>query len=260
MSPDVQESHNSRYTDSLEGLPTNNSSQQLSETEEDEREHEKSSASLDRDELFPGDTGTCPLNVRHAIAALIKKRYISQDEDKTAWEGLVSDPDLVRSRLSDALLTLKFSPANGIALAQQVEFDDDTVPYKIKSIMPFNNVQSLLITQLVTKYFSATAAGASYVWIEKDEMLETMTRLFEDASDIAASETAMSHAIDAMVRNGYLNEVAQDRYRIMPIVGVVYTLDEIKGILQRYGLDKQDTGDQTMPEPEPQPEGAVDDN
>jgi hypothetical protein len=192
-----------------------------------------------RDELFPEDTGTCPLPVRHAIAALIKRRYISADEDKVAWDGLMSDPDLVRSRLADCLLTLKISRGAGIALAQQVELEDNTVPYKIKSITYFNNVQSLLITQLVTKYFSSTAAGESAVWVEEEEMCETMMRLFEDAPDVAAADQAMRQAIAAMERNHYLRKIADGRYQIMPVVGVVYTLDEISAILARYGMGKE---------------------
>ena len=194
------------------------------------------------DELFPEDTGTCPLPVRHAIAALIKRRYISADEDKIAWDGLMSDPDLVRSRLADCLLTLKVDRGVGIALAQQVELEDNTVPYKIKSITYFNNVQSLLITQLVTKYFSSTAAGESVVWVEEEEMCETMMRLFEDAPDIAAADQAMRQAIAAMERNHYLRKVADGRYQIMPVVGVVYTLDEISAVLARYGMGDEEPG------------------
>ena len=191
------------------------------------------------EELFPEDTGTCPLPVRHAIAALIKRRYISAEDDKIAWEGLMSDPDLVRSRLADCLLTLKLSRSAGIALAQQVELEDNTVPYKIKSITYFNNVQSLLITQLVTKYFADTAAGESIVWIEREEMYETMMRLFEDASDVAYSDQLMKQAVSAMERNHYLRAVGDDRYQIMPIVGVVYTLDEIRALLARYGVGEK---------------------
>lgn len=195
-------------------------------------------------ELFPEDTGTCPLGVRHAIAALIKRRYISAEDDKTAWEGLMSDPDLVRSRLADALLLLKLNKRAGIALAQQVEFEDDTVPYKIKSINYFNNVQSLLMCQLVTKYFATTAAGQNLVWIEEEEMRETMMRLFEDAPDIAASEAAMKGAIGAMVRNGYLRDLTDGRYQILPVVGVVYTLDEIRSVLARYAKDDEEVGNE----------------
>lgn len=197
-----------------------------------------------REELFPEDTGTCPLPVRHAIAALIKRRYISADEDKTAWEGLMSNPDLVRSRLADALLLLKVDRRAGIALARQVELEDDTVPYKIKSINYFNNVQSLLMCQLVTKFFAATAAGQTHVWIEEEEMRETMARLFEDAPDLAASEAAMKGAIGAMERNGYLKEYVDGRYQIMPIVGVVYTLDEIRSVLARYAMDDEVDGNE----------------
>jgi hypothetical protein len=206
-------------------------------TEVDHTEQKGSnSRATPQDELFPEDTGTCPLPVRHAIAALIKRRYISAEDDRVAWEGLMSDPDLVRSRLADCLLTLKLSRSAGIALAQQVELEDNTVPYKIKSITYFNNVQSLLITQLVTKYFADTAAGESVVWIEREEMYETMMRLFEDASDVAYSDQLMKQAISAMERNHYLRAVGDDRYQIMPIVGVVYTLDEIRALLARYGV------------------------
>lgn len=195
----------------------------------------------EHEELFPEDTGTCPMPVRHAIAALIRRRYISADTDKTAWEGLMSNPDLVKSRLCDALLMLKVDRRVGVAFAKQVELEDDTVPYKVKSVNYFSNVQSLLMVSLVTKYFSQTAAGESRVWIEGDEMRETMRRLFEDDPDIITSENTMKGAIGSMVRNGYLREVAQDRYELMPIVGVVYTLDEIKAMLERYGLEEVDS-------------------
>ena len=46
----------------------------------------------------------------------------------------------------------------------------------------------------------------------------------------------MEQAIGAMVRNGYLREVVDGRYQVMPIVGVVYGIDEIKGVLSRYGI------------------------
>lgn len=214
---------------------------QSGDDRDDRDEHEE------HEELFPEDTGTCPLAVRHAIAALVKRRYISADEDRTAWEGLMSDPDLVRSRLSDALLVLKLDTVAGVALAQQVELEDDTVPYKIKSVNYFNNVQSLLMTQLVTKYFSSTAAGETFVWIEYDEMREYLGRLFEDAPDVAFSEQSIKQAVGAMERNHYLQQVAEDRYRIMPVVGVVYTIDEIKTVLQRYGVgapgDEGENGD-----------------
>ena len=193
------------------------------------------------EELFPEDTGTCPLGVRHAIAALIKRRYISADEDKVAWEGLMSNPELVRSRLADALLLLRINMQIGIALAQQVEFEDDTIPYKIKSINYFNNIQSVLMCQLVTKYFATTAAGQSLVWIEEEEMYEYMTRLFEDTPDVAASQTAMKNA---MVRNRYLKEFGVGRYQMLPIVGVVYTLDEIRSVLHRYRVAEEEAVDE----------------
>ncbi len=201
-------------------------------------------ADAPRMELFPEDTGTCPLGVRHAIAALIKRRYISADDDKVAWEGLMSDPDLVRSRLADALLLLKINTQIGIALAQQVEFEDDTIPYKIKSINYFNNVQSLLMCQLVTKYFASVTSGQLTVWIEEEEMYEYMTRLFEDAPDVAASQTNMKNAISSMVRNRYLREVGDGRYQILPIVGVVYTLDEIRSVLSRYVIAEEGEGNE----------------
>jgi len=37
----------------------------------------------------------------------------------------------------------------------------------------------------------------------------------------------MEQAIGAMVRNGYLREVVDGRYQVMPIVGVVYGIDEM---------------------------------
>ena len=88
----------------------------------------------------------------------------------------------------------------------------------------------------MTKYFADTAAGESVVWIEREEMVETMMRLFEDASDVAYSDQLMKQAVSAMERNRYLRAVGDDRYQIMPIVGVVYTLDEIRALLARYGV------------------------
>ena len=222
-----------KYEEAVEGQP------EPEATAEDalEKGSEEALSQL-REECFPEDTGTCPIEVRHAIAALIKRRYISADEDKRAWEGLMLDPALVKSRLADALLMLKLDRIAGIAYAQQVELEDDTVPYKVKSIGYFNNVQSLLMVSLVTKYFSSTAAGESRVWIETEEMRETMGRLFDDAADLAGAEAQMNGAIGAMEKNGYLRMVADGRYEVMPVVGVVYTLDEIRSVLGRYGLDQ----------------------
>ena len=156
----------------------------------------------------------------------------------------MSNPALVRSRLADALLLLRINTQIGIALAQQVEFEDDTIPYKIKSINYFNNIQSVLMCQLVTKYFATTAAGQSLVWIEEEEMYEYMTRLFEDAPDVAPSQTAMKNAISSMVRNRYLKEFGVGRYQILPIVGVVYTLDEIRSVLHRYRVAEEEVVDE----------------
>lgn len=186
--------------------------------------------------LFPEDTGTCPLVVRHAITALVKKRYIFAETDRVAWDGLMSAPELVRSRLADMLLGLRVDDVAGIAYSYQVQLEGGTVPNKVKSISYFNNLQSLLMTQLVTKYFSATAAGETLVWVEGDELREAMERMFEDMPDVALADSHMEQAIGAMVRNGYLCEVVDGRYQVMPIVGVVYGIDEIKGVLSRYGI------------------------
>ena len=217
----------------LEEMPQAADGRRRVERDAEERE------AVEHEELFPEDTGTCPLAARHAIAALVKRRYISADEDRVAWDGLVAHEDMVRSRLCDMLLSLKVDVNAGIALAQQVELENDTVPYKIKSVNYFTNVQSLLITQLVTKYFAATSAGESVVWIETEEMLEYLRRLFEDAPDVAFTELTMNQAIGAMTRNGYLKEVGEGRYRIMPIIGVVYTLDEIKSVIERYDKSRR---------------------
>ena len=50
----------------------------------------------------------------------------------------------------------------------------------------------------------------------------------------------MKNAISSMVRNRYLEEFGAGRYRILPIVGVVYTLDEIRSVLSRYVVAEEE--------------------
>jgi hypothetical protein len=78
---------------------------------------------IDGAALFPGDTGVLSMKVRQALVKLLKGPYVDGGRDEKLWTVLLDNQIILRSRLSELLLTMQLDHDRKIAVLRPVDPD-----------------------------------------------------------------------------------------------------------------------------------------
>ena len=75
--------------------------------------------SSDKRQIYPGDCGTLPMDVRKVLVTLLKGPYLYKDRRADAWKILTANREMICEQLANLLLDLVVDEAVGVAYVRR---------------------------------------------------------------------------------------------------------------------------------------------
>ena len=180
--------------------------------------------------LFEGDCGQLALDVRRALVAVLKKRYLSAERDPEVWRLLMENRALLETRLNDMFLQLVVDRDYGVAYKRQAMPDGGgTFPTLLHNVA-YSREQTILMVHLRGVFRSGRSAGDDAVFIDGQELLEEVAAYWPThTTNHVDAERAAQRAVEALVKSDILLETAErGRYRISPIIEVLLPVGRLQ--------------------------------
>ena len=209
------------------------------------------------DRLFPGDTGTLPLDARRALCQLLSGPSIDVDRHGQLWPALLRDETAIRARLSELFLELVLDRDMGVAFLRQADTGELESPTLLRT-SPLTFIDSVLLLHLRQRLTEATAQGerAAAEEAELHEMLGIYER--SQGTDRAGFTKRVNAAIEKMKKNSVLQKIrgSEGRYEIAPTLKLLFSADDVQALVKVY-RDYREGGKHAAAEPET-PDGEDD--
>ena len=193
-----------------------------------------------RDGLFDGDQGDLPAEARYALTRLMRDRYVS-DEDgtgryrKSAYSLILEYKDDITRNLNNLCLVLNVNEKYKVAWASTAPFDGSMPGVVLKrGLVQKRDITLLLITLRIAAQ-NAELEGRNHWYIDKPDMVGTFTTLspYADEGNAALVQRRIDAAISEACTCGYIqeSEATPGRYRILPIVAAIMTLERAQQLI-----------------------------
>ncbi|HLS72351.1 MAG TPA: DUF4194 domain-containing protein [Actinomycetaceae bacterium] len=200
-----------------------------------------------RVELWPGDPGTLPLDVRRTLIALLRGPYLSQQRDSILWATLRAHEQVIRRHLGDLLLQLEIDADAEVAFTRNLEPGPDfeqTVPSVLRKA-PLSFVDSALLLHL--RYLLLQGAAQQERVVVGREEIDAHMRAYAASSghDEAQFTKRLSASLERLRKWSILLDTdTRDRWEISSILALILTAEEIGGIEAEYQRLRDTRGDQ----------------
>lgn len=197
--------------------------------------------------LFEGDCGQLALDVRRALVIVLKKRYVSSEQDPEVWRVLTENRALLETRLNDMFLQLVVDRDYGVAYKRQAMPDaGGTFPTLLHNVA-YSREQTILMVHLRGVFRSGRSDGDEAVFVDAEELIQEVAHYRPaHATNHVDAEKSAQRAVEALVRSDILLESAEPgRLRISPIIEVllpVARLQELAESLYRFRDGPPDSG------------------
>lgn len=206
----------------------------------------------ERDSLFDGDCGDIAPEARYALTRLVRDRYVS-DETPSKYRSstyalVLQHKDDIRRNLNNLCLTLNMNEKYRVAWASTAPFDGDMPGVVIKRANVQKRDVTLLLITLRIAAQNAELEGREHWYIDRSDIDDTFITLapYADEGDAAMVRKNIDMAISEACTCGYLerSSSAENRYRILPIVAAMLTLERAQELVaQLKGLVQQIEGE-----------------
>ncbi|QNN82831.1 DUF4194 domain-containing protein [Brachybacterium sp. Z12] len=191
----------------------------------------------ERVELWPGDPGTLPLDVRRVLVALLRGPYISHQKDPLLWSALLAHEQVVRRRLGDLLLDLAIDADAEVAFSRNLVPDPD-FPSPVPSVLrtaPLSFIDSALLLHLRHLLLQG-AARQERVVVGRDEIDAHMQAYVASSGN---DEAQFRKRLNASIKRMYdysilLRTDTEERWEVSSILALILSADEISGIEEEY--------------------------
>lgn len=199
----------------------------------------------DRVQLWPGDPGTLPLDVRRVLVALLRGPYVSHQKDPLLWSALLAHEEIVRRRLGDLLLDLAIDADAEVAFSRNLVPDPD-FPSPVPSVLrtaPLSFIDSALLLHLRHLLLQG-AARQERVVVGRDEIDAHMQAyVASSGNDEAQFRKRLNASIGRMYDYSILLRTdTEDRWEVSSILALILTADEIGGIEEEYQRLRETAG------------------
>lgn len=205
--------------------------------------------------LFDGDTGQLPLVTRRALALLLRSRYVAAADHPAEWRAILSDQDVLESRLHDMFLQLVVDRDDEIAYKTQVRSDGLQIPVLLKE-EPYRRVETLMMVFLRGAYRQQRNAGERAAYVDAEDLVEyALSFLAHGETNLAARRKEAENALTTLVRERVLVEESEGRFRVLPIIEVLLPVDRLQELtrwLREGGVASSEEAEDVVPDaPEP---------
>jgi hypothetical protein len=190
--------------------------------------------------LFEGDCGQLALDVRRALVAILKRRYVSADPE--VWRVLTENRVALESHLNDMFLHLVVNRDYGLAYKQQAMPDGGGTFPTLLHNLAYTREQTVLMVHLRGVFRSATSAGDEAVFVDARELVEEAASYWPaSTTNHVDAERAAQRAVEALVKSDILLETAEGgRYRISPVIEVLLPVGRLQELAE--SLARQHVG------------------
>ncbi|MGL5828220.1 MAG: DUF4194 domain-containing protein, partial [Angustibacter sp.] len=143
------------------------------------------------------------------------------------WRVLLSNVDLIESRLHDLFIRLVVDHDRGIAYKQQVRSGELEVPILLRD-EPYTRAETIVLVHLRTLYQRERAAGEQSARVDAAELEEGALTFFNaDDHNQASFQNEIRSAVTRLAKEGLLAVESEGRYRITPLVEIVLSVEKL---------------------------------
>lgn len=185
--------------------------------------------------LWPGDTGSLPLDVRRVVVRLLKGPYLSQRHDPNLWVTLLVHEDVIRSRLADLLLDLMVDANAEIAFCRNADTGDELKVPKVLRRSSLTFLDTALLLHLREQLLRGQAGGERVV-LGYPEILAHMSGYApHQGNDPKQFESRLRASIRRMENWSILTTTdTEDRWEVSAILTLIVGPDLIAQIEGEY--------------------------
>lgn len=197
----------------------------------DDDEQELSDGEETSPAIFEGDISELFPEQRRCLHKLLKHRYLSAENNPKEWEILISNTDLIRSRLNDIFLDLHLDRERQIAFKRQATAGTDPLPTLLRT-SSHTKEETIVMMFLRREFHLQCQNGEENVYIDRERLLAEVAQMRpEDATNRALDQSRTNKAIESLiVAQVLLRTKDPDRFRISPIVEVLLSVEKLESL------------------------------
>ena len=185
--------------------------------------------------LYPGDTGTLPLEARRVLVQLLAGPSLDGRRHGRLWPALAQHREAIESRLADLFLELVFDPDLQIAFVRQADTGELDTPILLRR-KPLTFLESVLLLYLRGLLADAELRGERAV-VERDEMMAHLA-LYEPRmnTDHAGFEKRARAAIEKVKDKNLLSAIrgGEGRFEISPTLKLLFSAEQVAQLARTY--------------------------
>lgn len=185
--------------------------------------------------LFLGDVGELSIGTRRVLVQLLVGPSIDAKRHPNLWSVLIENESVVRSRLCDLFLDLVIDRDLQVAFTRQPDTGDLEVP-KLLRRARLTFIDSALLIFLRQQLPRFESQGERAV-VSIDEIQEYLA-LFEKSAntDHAGFSKRVQASIEKINKFNMLRKIrgSDDRYEISPTLKLLFSAEEISGLIEVY--------------------------
>jgi hypothetical protein len=181
--------------------------------------------------VFPGDTGTLPVEVRQTLVRLLTERYVSATRQPGLWRTLLAHQGLLESRLHDLFVQLVVDRERGLAYKRQVREAAAEVPVLLRDT-PYTRTETVILVYLRAEYQREHGVGGDEVRVDLESIEEAVLSFLPSGdTNRGGRQKEVRGALARLVRDGLLTEESEGRYRVLPVIEVVMSVPRLEGLV-----------------------------
>jgi len=178
--------------------------------------------------LFAGDTGVLPYAARRALALVLQRRYLSAAAHPAEWRALLAHQTVLASRCHDMFVELVVDRDYEIAYKRQVREAGLSIPVLLKD-EPYKRIETLLMLFVRNRFRQEQGVGERAAYVDAEELVDyALGFLAQDETNLAGRRREIDNAVAALVREHVLDEVAQGRFRVEPVVEILLPVERLR--------------------------------
>ena len=187
--------------------------------------------SSDKRQIYPGDCGTLPMDVRKVLVTLLKGPYLYKDRRADAWKILTANREMICEQLANLLLDLVVDEAVGVAYVRRPDLGDITAP-SLLNTYTFGFLDSVLLVEMRDRLMRAQQNGERAI-MGLDE-IRTHLAVFEPSSKTFSRR--VTAVLKRMKEKHLLLELGRSSsdFEVSPVLKVVFDASQVDALRQRY--------------------------
>jgi hypothetical protein len=183
-------------------------------------------------QLYVGDFGTLPLDVRLALCKLLTGPFI--DSESMHWPVVLREENLLRTRLADVFLDLLIDRERRVAFIRQADTGDIETPVLMRSTK-LSFLDSVLLLHLREALIDAETRNERAV-IDEAELYEHLDLFTGADGDRVLGQKRIRASIKNMRESSILKSIGgnESRFEISPVLRLLFTANDVEALGRLY--------------------------